>query len=174
MTGKVARKQAVVGIVGWSGQGKTELVVGIVQELCSRGYTVSTIKHAHHAFDVDKPGKDSFRHRSAGASEVLITSGTRWALLHENRDQSEPGLQELIGYMSPVDLVVVEGFKNDDYDKIEVYRPKAGNSPLYPDDPRIIAVATDSDIDPQGVLVLNLNHVPEITDYVVSRFMPAN
>ena len=116
----------VIGLAGWSGAGKTALLVKLVPELKGRGLTVSTLKHAHHAFEVDEPGKDSFEHRAAGAQEVLVASERRWALMHELRDEPEPGLAELLSRLSPVDLVVVEGFKTSVHPKIEVHRAANG------------------------------------------------
>jgi molybdopterin-guanine dinucleotide biosynthesis protein B len=133
----------IFGLAGWSGSGKTTLLTGIIPELISRGLIVSTIKHAHHEFDIDSPGKDSWRHRQAGAREVMVASSRRWALMHELRDSLEPSLDELVMRMSPVDLLLVEGFKHHPHPKIEVYRPSLGKQPLHRDDPWIVAVATD-------------------------------
>jgi len=116
----------VLGVTGWSGAGKTTLLTKLIPALTGRGLRVSTIKHAHHTFDVDKPGKDSHRHREAGATEVLIGSAARWALMHEIRGDDEPGLEALLGHMTPVDLVLVEGFKSEGHDKIEVHRHGLG------------------------------------------------
>ncbi len=129
----------VVGIVGWSGSGKTGLIVRLLPLLAQHGLRVSTIKHAHHAFDVDVPGKDSWEHRHAGATEVLVTSSHRWALIHELRGAAEPGLDEMLAKLAPVDLVLVEGFKAHRFAKIEVWRGKG--EPLWPDDPQVIAIA---------------------------------
>ncbi len=125
----------IFGLAGWSGSGKTTLMTALIPEFVARGITVSTIKHAHHAFDVDQPGKDSWRHRQAGASEVMVVSERRWALMHELRGAPEPGLDELVPRMTPVDLLLVEGFKHHPHPKIEVYRPSLGKPPLHPDDP---------------------------------------
>jgi molybdopterin-guanine dinucleotide biosynthesis adapter protein len=133
----------VFGLAGWSGSGKTTLMTALIPELVSRGITVSTIKHAHHSFDIDKPGKDSWRHRQAGAREVMIASRQRWALMHELRGAPEPSLDELLQRMTPVDLVIVEGFKHYNHPKIEVYRPALGKPLLHPDDPFVVAVASD-------------------------------
>ena len=110
---------AVIGVTGWSGSGKTALIVRLIPELIARGYRVATVKHAHHAFDIDTPGKDSYQHRAAGAAEVVVSSAKRWAIMHENRDEAEPALEDLLARLSPVDIVLVEGFKN------EVRRPAA-------------------------------------------------
>ena len=130
----------VFGLAAWSGSGKTTLLVRLLPALTARGLTVSTVKHAHHDFDLDQPGKDSFRHREAGATEVLIAASTRWALQHELRGAAEPGLEDLVAHMSPVDLLLVEGFKRHRHPKLEVLRPSLGKKPLYPDDPLIRAV----------------------------------
>jgi molybdopterin-guanine dinucleotide biosynthesis protein B len=128
------------GLAAWSGSGKTTLLARLLPMLIARGYSVSTIKHAHHAFDLDQPGKDSFRHREAGASEVMIASATRWALQHELRGADEPDLDALVAHMSPVDLVLVEGFKRHPHPKLEVMRPSLDKEPLYPGDPMIRAI----------------------------------
>lgn len=132
-----------IGLAGWSGAGKTTLLVRLIPILATRGLRVSTLKHAHHHFDVDHPGKDSHEHRLAGAHEVLVSSGKRWALMHELRGEPEPRLRDLIRRMSPVDLLVVEGFKRDTLPKIEVHRIENGKPWLHPDDPFIRGVATD-------------------------------
>lgn len=161
----------VIGLAGWSGSGKTTLMVTLLQDLCGRGLRVSTMKHAHHAFDVDKPGKDSYRHREAGATEVLIVSGARWALMHELRDDPEPPIPELISHMSDVDLLVIEGFKTYTHDKIEIHRPSHGKPPLWPDDPNIVAVATDAPgpLDGLDRPRLDLNNIPAIADFIVQH-----
>ena len=134
----------VIGLAGWSGAGKTTLLVRLLPLLSARGLRVSTLKHAHHSFDVDRPGKDSHAHREAGAVEVLVASGKRWALMHELRDAPEPSLAELLGHMSPVDLVVVEGFKHAPHPKIEVFRAGNGKPDLHPADPAVIGLVTDA------------------------------
>jgi len=133
----------VIGLIGWSGSGKTTLMVELIGELTGRGYTVSTVKHAHHGFDLDQPGKDSYRHRSAGAGEVMVAAANRWALLHELAGAPEPSLDQLLAHMSPVDLVLVEGFKHHRHDKIEIYRPSLGQPLLAATDPSVIAIASD-------------------------------
>jgi molybdopterin-guanine dinucleotide biosynthesis adapter protein len=133
----------VIGIAGWSGAGKTTLLTRLIPALIARGLQVSTIKHAHHAFDVDVPGKDSWQHRQAGASEVLVASARRYALMHELRDAPEPRLHELLGKLTSVDVVLVEGFKADLHPKIEVHRAANGKPALHPDDPHIRAIASD-------------------------------
>jgi molybdopterin-guanine dinucleotide biosynthesis adapter protein len=133
----------IFGLAGWSGSGKTTLMTALIPEFASRGITVSTVKHAHHFFDIDQPGKDSWRHRQAGAREVMVASGQRWALMHELRDDAEPPLDELLERMAPVGLVLVEGFKHHHHPKIEVYRHALGKPLLHPDDPLVVAVASD-------------------------------
>src|SRR5690606_21557136 len=128
---------------GWSGSGKTTLIEQLIPRFVMSGQRVSLIKHAHHLFDIDKPGKDSYRHREAGASEVLITSDQRWVLMHELRDEDEPSLHEQLGRFSPCDIVLVEGYKRAAIPKMEVFRPMLGKAPLFPDDPNIVAVASD-------------------------------
>jgi molybdopterin-guanine dinucleotide biosynthesis protein B len=133
----------IFGLAGWSGSGKTTLLTALIPELMARGLSVSTIKHAHHEFDVDRPGKDSWRHRQAGAHQVLVASSRRWALMHELRDAAEPSLEELVAHMSPVDLLLVEGWKRHPHPKIEVHRPVLGKPLLYPEDPWVVAIASD-------------------------------
>lgn len=146
----------VAGIVGYSGSGKTTLIEKLLPELRGRGLVVSVIKHAHHGFDLDRPGKDSWRHREAGAQEVLMLSADRWVLMHELRGAPEPDLDAQFRILSPCDLVLIEGFKAAPVPKIEVYRPEYGKPPLYPDNPHVVAVASDAAIDcPLRVLPLN-------------------
>jgi len=133
----------IIGFAGWSGAGKTSLLTKLIPCLKARGYSVSTLKHAHHAFDIDTPGKDSYRHRESGATEVLVASSARWALMHELRGATEPELGQLLGAMSPVDFILVEGFKRNAHIKIEVHRQANGKPWLYPDDPSIGAIASD-------------------------------
>ena len=137
----------VIGLAGWSGAGKTTLLTRVIPHLLKDGLRVSVIKHAHHAFDVDVPGKDSWRHREAGASEVLVSSSQRWALMHELRGGAEPRLPELLARMSRVDLVVVEGFKRELHRKIEVHRAANGKPLLFPDDPDVVGIATDISVE---------------------------
>jgi molybdopterin-guanine dinucleotide biosynthesis protein B len=134
----------VIGLAGWSGAGKTTLITKLLPALKARGVSVSTVKHAHHAFDVDKPGKDSYVHREAGAEEVLVASANRWVLMHELRGTAEPGLTFLLSRLSPVDLVIVEGFKREAHVKIEVHRVANEKPFLFPDDPSIIALVSDA------------------------------
>lgn len=157
------------GVAGWSGSGKTTLLVRLIPELVGRGLRVSTVKHAHHAFDVDRPGKDSYRHREAGATEVLIASAARWALMHENRGEPEPELADLLPRLSPVDLVLVEGFKRQSHDKLEVHRPSLGKPLLAPDDPNVVAVAADAPVAGLRVPLLDLDDVGAIADFIVQH-----
>jgi molybdopterin-guanine dinucleotide biosynthesis protein B len=136
----------VIGLAGWSGAGKTTLLTRIIPHLLGQRLRVSVIKHAHHSFDVDVPGKDSWLHRQSGATEVLVSSGLRWALMHELRGAPEPRLPELLRKMSPVDLVIVEGFKSEPHRKIEVHRAANGKPMLFPDDPAIVGIATDAEL----------------------------
>ena len=135
------------GFAGWSGSGKTTLIEKLVPLLVARGLKVALVKHAHHTFDVDQPGKDSYRHRHAGCTEVLVTSSRRWALMHELRGAPEPGLAGHLARLSPCDLVLVEGFKREAIPKLEVYRESVGEPPLHPHDENIVAIATDQRID---------------------------
>ena len=137
----------VIGLAGWSGAGKTTLLTRVIPHLLKEDLRVSVIKHAHHAFDVDVPGKDSWRHREAGASEVLVSSSQRWALMHELRGAAEPRLPELLAKMSRVDLVVVEGFKRELLRKIEVHRAANGKPLLFPDDPDVVGIAADIPVE---------------------------
>jgi len=151
----------VIGLAGWSGAGKTTLLTRVIPHLRGQGLRVSVIKHAHHSFDVDVPGKDSWVHRQSGAEEVLVSSGKRWALMHELRGAAEPLLPELLAKMSRVDLVVVEGFKSEPHRKIEVHRLANGKPPLFPDDPAISGIATDADLD-TALPVAHLDDIPAI------------
>jgi len=137
----------VIGLAGWSGAGKTTLLSRVIPLLLGKGLRVSVIKHAHHHFDVDVPGKDSWVHRQSGATEVLVSSANRWALMHELRGAAEPRLPELLSKMSPVDLVVVEGFKSEPHRKIEVHRAANGKPHLFPGDPEIAGIATDAAVE---------------------------
>ncbi len=149
----------VIGLAGWSGAGKTTLLSRVIPHLLKGGLRVSVIKHAHHKFDVDVPGKDSWVHRQAGATEVMVSSALRWALMHELRGSAEPQLAELLARMSPVDLVVVEGFKREPHRKIEVYR-RANDKPLlFPDDPGIVGIATDTAVE----TALPTAHLDDVT-----------
>jgi molybdopterin-guanine dinucleotide biosynthesis protein B len=159
----------VFGLAGWSGSGKTTLVTRLIPALLRRGITVSTVKHAHHDFDVDQPGKDSWRHRHSGAAEVLVASDRRWALMHELRGAPKPGLDELVRLMSPVDLVLVEGFKRDPHPKLEVHRPSLGKPLLVPEDPAIVAVASDVTLSGLTVPVFALDDVEAIASFIIAH-----
>lgn len=156
----------VFGFAGYSGSGKTTLIERLIPDFTGRGLRVSLIKHAHHRFDVDQPGKDSWRHREAGATEVMLTSSARWALMHELRGAPEPTLAEQLGRLSPCDLVLVEGFKHEPIPKLEVFRPCLGHPPLHPSDPWVVAVASDETL-PIGLPVLDLNHPIAIADFIL-------
>ena len=159
----------VFGLAGWSGSGKTTLLVKLIPEFVERGLKVSTLKHAHHNFDIDKPGKDSFEHRQAGASEVMISASNRWALMHENKDDMEPDLDQLLTRMSPVDLLLVEGFKSHSYPKMEVYRSIVGKPLLQENDTGIVAVATDEELLNLTVPSFNLSDISLIADFILSK-----
>jgi molybdopterin-guanine dinucleotide biosynthesis adapter protein len=151
----------VIGLAGWSGAGKTTLLARIIPHLLEQGLRVSVIKHAHHSFDVDVAGKDSWVHRQSGATEVLVSSGKRWALMHELRGASEPRLPELLAKLSRVDLVVVEGFKSEPHRKIEVHRAANGKALLFPDDPGIAGIATDAAVK-TALPLAHLDDIPAI------------
>jgi molybdopterin-guanine dinucleotide biosynthesis protein B len=159
----------IFGIAGWSGSGKTTLLVRLLPELTRRGVRVSTVKHAHHAFDVDQPGKDSWEHRQAGATEVMVGSANRWALMHEHRGAPEATLEELLARMSPVDLVLVEGFKRHAHPKLEVHRPALGKPLLAPDDPHVVAVASDAPVPGLLVPLLDLGRPAAIADFILAQ-----
>ena len=159
----------IFGLAGWSGSGKTTLVTRLLPELIARGYSVSTVKHAHHNFDIDKPGKDSYEHRRAGATEVMVGSANRWALMHENCSGSEPSLEALVARMSAVDLLLIEGFKRDRHAKLEIHRPSVGKDLLCVDDPYIVAVASDAILPQVRVPVFGLDDVPAIADFILSQ-----
>ena len=159
----------VFGLVGWSGSGKTTLMTRLLPELIALGLRVSTMKHSHHGFDVDTPGKDSYRHREAGATEVMVASARRWALMHELRGDPEPDVEALIARMSPVDLLVIEGFKRHAHAKLEVFRPSLGKPLMAPDDPHVVAVASDGPIAGMAVPVLDLDDAPLIARFVAGH-----
>ena len=157
----------IFGLAGWSGSGKTTLMTALIPQFVARGLKVSTIKHAHHAFDVDQPGKDSWRHRQAGASEVMVVSDRRWALMHELRGEPEPELDDILPRITPVDLLLVEGFKWHPHPKIEVHRPALGRPPLYPGDAHIIAVASDERLPGLPVPWLRLDDASGIAEFML-------
>lgn len=158
--------QTIIGLAGWSGSGKTTLVTTLLPILTARGLRVSTVKHAHHDFDVDQPGKDSHRHRQAGATEALISSANRWALVHELRGEPELSLDALVARMAPVDLLIVEGFKHLPHDKIEVFRPALGHELMAAADPAIVAVASDGPVPETDRPVLDLNRPDAIATFI--------
>jgi molybdopterin-guanine dinucleotide biosynthesis protein B len=157
----------IFGLAGWSGSGKTTLMTALIPEFAARGLAVSTVKHAHHAFDIDQPGKDSWRHRQAGAREVMVASNRRWALMHELRDASEPSLDELLEKMTPLDLVLVEGFKRHPHPKIEVFRHSLGKPLLHPDDPFVVAIASDERMTEFSVHWLPLSDPGAIASFIL-------
>jgi molybdopterin-guanine dinucleotide biosynthesis adapter protein len=162
----------VLGIVGWSGSGKTTLIVKLIPVLASRGLRVATLKHAHHAFDVDQPGKDSYEHRKAGACEVLVSSARRWVQMHEVGDGDEATLPELLKRVSPCDLILVEGFKSAQHFKLEVFRQANGQAPLHPGDIRIIAIASDQAFAEARIPVVDLNDIPAVAQVVQRCAVP--
>jgi len=161
----------VICLAGWSGAGKTTLLAQLIPHFNEQGLRVSVIKHAHHNFDVDKPGKDSWRHREAGATEVLVASEKRWALMHELRGADEPRLPELLKKLSPVDLVVVEGFKREPYCKIEVHRAANGKPLLFADDPGIVGIATDTAVETR-LPTVHLDDIPAVAALMLRSAMP--
>jgi molybdopterin-guanine dinucleotide biosynthesis protein B len=162
----------VLGLAGWSGSGKTTLLVQLIPVLVQRGHRVATIKHAHHEFDVDLPGKDSYEHRKAGASEVLIASSRRWVQMHELGDEAEPSLATLLRRMSACDLVLVEGFKGERHPKLEIHRPALGKPVFYRDDPAVVAVATDASLTAPHPPRVDLNDIAAVADCVLLHALP--
>jgi molybdopterin-guanine dinucleotide biosynthesis protein B len=157
----------VFGIAGYSGSGKTTLLEKLIPQLAARGLKVSVIKHAHHGFDIDRPGKDSFRHREAGATEVLLSCGDRWALMHERRDEPEPTLSELIGHLSPCDLVLIEGFKDEPVPKLEVFRAANGTPPLFSERQDIVGIASNDPLT-TTLPLLPLDDVAAIACFLIA------
>jgi molybdopterin-guanine dinucleotide biosynthesis adapter protein len=162
----------IIGLAGWSGSGKTTLITKLIPRLIARGVKVSTLKHAHHGFDLDQPGKDSFFHRAAGATEVIISSARRWAILHELREEPEWDLRGLVAKMSPVDLVLVEGFKRDAFPKLEIHRAANGKPLIHPDDPHIVAIASDIALPQAKIPVVDLNDIEAIAEVLLKRAVP--
>jgi molybdopterin-guanine dinucleotide biosynthesis adapter protein len=162
----------IIGLAGWSGSGKTTLVTKVIPRLVARGIRVSTLKHAHHSFDVDQPGKDSHRHRMAGATEVLVGSSARFALVHELCGEGEPTLGALLQKLSPVDLVLVEGYKREPHPKLEVYRAAIGKPLLHPDDPAIVAVASDTPLPAAQIPVIGLDDIDGVADILLKHAAP--
>jgi len=162
----------VLGITGWSGSGKTTLLVKLIPLWVTRGLRIATLKHAHHNFDIDQPGKDSHEHRKAGAGEVIISSSRRWAQMHELRTEPELTLAQLLNRVSPCELIIVEGFKTERHSKLEVFREATGKSPLYPHDPHIVAIATDRSLPDAAIPVVALDDVEAIARLVLERAEP--
>jgi molybdopterin-guanine dinucleotide biosynthesis protein B len=162
----------VLGLVGWSGSGKTTLITKLIPLFLIRGVRVATLKHAHHAFDVDQPGKDSYEHRKAGACEVIVSSARRWVQMHEVGDGAEATLAQLLARISPCDLILIEGFKTERHLKMEVFRLATGKTPLHPDDKRIVAIASDQSFPDAGVPVVDLNHIAAVADMIYERAVP--
>ncbi len=162
----------VLGIVGWSGAGKTTLITKLILLLSQRGVRVATLKHAHHAFDVDQPGKDSYEHRKAGACEVLVSSARRWVQMHEVGDGAEATLPALLRRVSPCDLILVEGFKSERHCKLEVFRQANGRPPLHPDDTHVVAVASDAPFADAPIPVVDLNDIPAVAEAVQRYAVP--
>ncbi|AYG59373.1 molybdopterin-guanine dinucleotide biosynthesis protein B [Rhizobium jaguaris] len=164
------KRPKIFGIAGWKNSGKTGLTVRLVTEFTRRGYRISTIKHAHHDFDIDKVGADSFRHREAGAHEVTIVSSTRYAIMHELRDEPEPSFEEILARLTPCDLILIEGYKREQIPKIEARRLEAANrEPLAPQDPHIVAIAADHPVEDAGALpVFDLDDTLAIADFIAA------
>ena len=162
----------MIGLAGWSGSGKTTLITKVLPVLIGRGLKVSTLKHAHHGFDLDQPGKDSFMHRAAGASEVIISSAKRWAVLHELGEEPEWDMPALLKKMAPVDLVLVEGYKRESFPKIEIYRAANGKPLLHGEDTFIVAVASDSPLPDVKLPVIDLNNIDAVADALLQHAVP--
>jgi len=158
----------IFGVTGWKNSGKTGLMERLISEFTTRGLTVSSIKHAHHSFDIDHPGRDSYRHRDAGARQVLLASRNRWALMHELRDEDEPSLGDLLKQLSPVDLVLIEGYKRDRHPKIEAHRKETGQPLIAPEDETIVAVASDTSVAIDRP-VLDLNDTTSIVNFIAQH-----
>lgn len=159
----------VIGVVGWKNNGKTTLVVRLIEHLTERGFRVSTVKHAHHSVDPDHPGKDSWRHRQAGAGEVILATARRWFMIHELRDEAEPPLFDLLAKLAPTDLVIVEGFKGTSLPKIEVHRRERGTELIARSDADIVAVASDAAHEGLGVPVVHLDDIPAVARLVLEH-----
>jgi molybdopterin-guanine dinucleotide biosynthesis adapter protein len=161
----------ILGITGWKNSGKTTLTERLVAALVAQGYRIATIKHAHHAFDIDHEGRDSFRHRKAGASQVAVVSSKRWALIHELENEAEPPLDEVLSRLSPCDLVIIEGYKREGHDKIEVRRSGARETtPIADSDPSIIALVSDMEDSQTAVPRFHLDDVEAVTRFVMDRY----
>ncbi len=162
----------MIGLAGWSGSGKTTLITKVLPVLIRRGLKISTLKHAHHGFDLDQPGKDSFMHRAAGASEVIISSAKRWAVLHELREEPEWDMPALLKKIAPVDLVLVEGYKRESFPKIEIYRAANGKPLLHSEDKFIVAVASDTQLPDVTLPVIDLNDIEAVADALLKHAVP--
>ncbi len=162
----------VLGIAGWSGSGKTTLITKLIPLLGQRGVRVATLKHAHHAFDVDQPGKDSYEHRKSGAVEVIVSSARRWVQMHEVGSGAEATLPELLRRLSPCDLVLVEGFKTERHPKLEVFRTAVGKTPLHPEDERIVAIASDQGFPGVNIPVVDINDIAAVAHVVMACAEP--
>ncbi|TMJ34176.1 MAG: molybdopterin-guanine dinucleotide biosynthesis protein B, partial [Alphaproteobacteria bacterium] len=163
-----AMTQKVIGVAGFKNAGKTTLVEKLVRELTLRGYRIATVKHAHHSFDIDHEGRDSFRHRQAGASEVAVISGQRWAIIHELRGEDEPSFAAILAKLEPSDLVIVEGYKHGEHQKIEVRNLALDHPKLAGDDPTIVAIAANGAIADAPVPVFDRDHVEALADFIVT------
>lgn len=161
--------QKVIGVAGFKNAGKTTLVERLVRELTARGYRISTVKHAHHSFDIDHEGRDSFRHRQAGASEVAVVSGQRWAIIHELRGEGEPSFAAILAKLAPSDLVIVEGYKHGQHQKIEVRNLALDHPKLAGDDPTIMAIAANGVIADAPVPVFDRDHVEALADFIIDH-----
>ena len=161
--------QKIIGVAGFKNAGKTTLVERLVRHLTERGYRISTVKHAHHSFDIDHEGRDSFRHRAAGASEVAVVSASRWAIIHELRDEAEPPLADILAKLAPCDLVIIEGYKRDGHDKIEVRNLALDHPKLAGDDPTIVAIAATGPIADAPVPVFDRDDVAALADFIIAR-----
>jgi molybdopterin-guanine dinucleotide biosynthesis protein MobB len=159
----------IIGLAGWSGSGKTTLITKLLPRLIARGQRVSTLKHAHHGFDLDQPGKDSFMHRQAGATEVVVSSAKRFALLHELREEAEWDLPSLLSKFTAVDLVLVEGFKRDAFPKLEIHRAENGKPLIHPADPHIVAIAADTPLPQAKIPVIDLDDIERIADVLLKH-----
>jgi molybdopterin-guanine dinucleotide biosynthesis protein B len=162
----------IIGLAGWSGSGKTTLITKVLPRLLARGVRVSTLKHAHHGFDLDQPGKDSFMHRAAGATEVVISSARRFAILHELREEPEWDLPDLLARLAPVDLVLIEGFKRDAFPKLEIHRAENHKPLIHPEDPHVVAIAADTPLPQATVPVLDLDDIERIADVLLEHATP--
>jgi molybdopterin-guanine dinucleotide biosynthesis protein B len=159
----------VIGVAGFKNAGKTTLVERLVTELTRRGHRVSTVKHAHHAFDIDHEGRDSFRHRKAGASEVAVVSRHRWAIIHESREEEEPSLEEILAKLAPCDIVIIEGYKRDTHDKIEVRNLDLAHPKLAGDDPTVVAIAANGPVDGAPVPVFDRDDVTALASFIETQ-----